>query len=193
MKIDENWNLILPVDDSVQVFHTPISQNVFEVNHKLLRFTKDELFANGPQSAILSGMYVAALTLRDIGAKLAADRGDPDGDSGAKAFLAELSRLSMILAPGDAGYEITPVAAAISSGAISADAWADIENELVFFTAAVFVNARGNRKTAAMTVAEVMNCSLTSSTCEEHAAGLRTSPKPATPKAAEPAQSSVPI
>ena len=36
MKIDDNWNLILPVDDSIQVFHTPISQNVFEVNHKLI-------------------------------------------------------------------------------------------------------------------------------------------------------------
>ena len=186
MKIDDNWNLVIPVSDSVHVYHAPITRAVFEANFRILSATKADIFGHGNQYAFLSGLNVSALTLKDIGKRLASERGE-EGDSGAQALLGELQRTSTVLVPGAQGYEILPVVSALASGSLDEDSWADVENELVFFTCAVFLTPRKARKAAAQALTDILECSLTSSNCEEYARGLTTS-APAEPQA----QSSVP-
>ena len=102
MHIDDNWNLVLPVTDTVQVFHAPITKAVFEANFRILSATKADLFGHGNQYAFLSGLNVSALTLKDIGKRQAEERGE-EGDSGAQSLLNELQRTSTILVPSDKG------------------------------------------------------------------------------------------
>ncbi len=180
MKIDDNWNLIVPVTDTIQVHHCPITKAVFEANFRVLSATKADIFGHGNQYAFLSGLNVAALTLKDIGQRLASERGE-EGDSGAKALLNELQRTSMVLVPGEKGYEMLPVPAAIAQGILDADDWADVENQLVFFTCAVWLTPRRSRKAAAEALASILECSLSSSSCEEYMLGLTTSAKPVAP------------
>lgn len=182
MQIDDNWNLVIPVTDSVRVFHSPISKAVFEANFRILSETKADIWGHGNQYALLSGRNVAALTLKDIGKRLSEQRGDLDEDgkprdAGAQALLNELKRLSTILAPGNNGYETLPLQAAISQGALDNDDWEDVENQLVFFTCAVCLTPRKARKAAAQALADIMECSLSSSSCEEYVNGLMTSAK----------------
>lgn len=186
MKIDDDWNLVVPVIDSVSVFHTPLSQAAFEANFRLISATKADLFGRGNQYAFLSGLNVAALTLKDLGRRQAAERGE-EGDAGAQALLDELARTSTVLVPGRAGLDILPVPAALSSGAVEVADWEDVENQLVFFTCAVYLTPRRARRTAAQALVEILGASLTSSNCEAYARGSTTSAP-----AGAPTQSSVP-
>ncbi len=193
MHIDDDWKLVLPITDSIQVFHSPITKAVFEANFRLLSATKADIFGHGNQYAFLSGLNVAALTLKDVGKRLSEERGQ-DGDYGAQSFLGELQRCSTILAPGANGYDILPVGTALAQGSLDADDWADAENELVFFTCAACLTPRKARKAVAMAMADLLECSLSSLSCEEYARGLTTSVKTAaSSNAAAPVISSIPI
>ena len=180
MQIDDNWNVVIPVTDSVRVFHAPISKAVFEANFRILSSTKADLFGHGNQYAFLSGIHVATLTLKDIGKRMAAERAE-DGDGGAQALLNELQRSSTVLAPTTEGYDILPLPAAFSQGLIDHEDWVDVENQLTFFTCAVSLTPRRTRRAAAQALADVLEFSLTSSNCEEYARGLTTSVKAETP------------
>ena len=176
MQIDDQWNLVITVNDTVRIFHVPISKAVFEANFRILSATKADIFGNGNQYAFLSGLNVAALTLKDVGRRLAKQFNEDEGsDSGAAALLAELRRCSTVLVPSATGYEILPLSSALSAKAISAEDWEDAENQLVFFTSAVWLTPRKTRREAAKVLADIMSCSLTSSNAEEYASGLRTS------------------
>ncbi len=191
MHIDDDWKLVLPITDSVQVFHSPITKAVFEANFRLLSATKADIFGHGNQYAFLSGLNVAALTLKDIGKRLSDERGQ-EGDYGAQSFLGELQRCSTILAPGANGYDILPVGTALAQGTLDADDWADVENELVFFTCAACLSPRKARKAVAQAMADLLECSLTSLSCEEYARGLTISVRPATANPAAQVISSIP-
>lgn len=137
MHIDRQLNLVLPITrgdgPSLFLYSTPLSRMVFEANFRLIARAEAEIYGSGRAFWAHSGPRVAALTLRDVGKREALDHGIEDGDSGAGALLAEIKRLTSVVAPSANGWETTLVDSAILQSRLSADEWAEAENTIAFF------------------------------------------------------------
>jgi len=194
MRVNEQRNLVFPVvteqvtkkvdgkdvtEEIVRVYayHTPISREVYELNFRVLAATRSALSSRGMHYLTSTGPRIAALTLKDEGRKDAAARGsfDKDGhvvDSETNAFIDELKRLTVMLCPGQQGWDQLPVETAISSGKIDAEDWQEALAGIVFFTCHYAMARKADRETAANGTALVLNASITSSTPTEFAASL---------------------
>lgn len=150
MKVTENLNLALPVGDA-QAFHTPISREVFEMNYRILAATKASLASKGIQYQMLSGPMIATLTLLD------ASKDDSESEDKARALLAEIKRLTMILVPSANGYDMIPVDAAINRGVIDSDEWREVESSLVFFTCHSALSTKKDRNGLITAMATLLN------------------------------------
>jgi hypothetical protein len=194
MRVNEQRALVLPVvtdtvtkkvDDKdvqeevvrVYAFHTPISREVFEANFRVLAATKAALSSRGVHYLHNMGPRIAALTLRDEGKRDAASRGmfDKDGnviDAETDAFFAELKRLTLILCPGQHGWEQIPVDAALSSGKVDAEDVQEALASIVFFTCLYAMAKKADRESTARVVATALDASITSSAPTEFLASL---------------------
>lgn len=193
MKITESLNIALPVWGA-QAFHTPISREVFEANYRILAATKAALASKGIQYQMVSGPRIASLTLLDECREDSAERNDfgADGlpsDLRARALLAEIKRLTIILAPSTDGYDMIPVDTAIARGVIDSDDWREVESSLVFFTCHVALASKTERVPLIQATASLLNGVSTSSDITEFANSSRIS---TTPEVLTAAASSVP-
>lgn len=180
MQIASDLRLVVPIDDPPRIYayHSPISREAYQSAFRLLRDAKVAMIGTSARHAF-AARGDAALYLRDAGAAMARER-DEEGDGGATALLAEIKRLTTVLVPGTAGYDMLPIDAAISARAISADDWSDAEASIVFFTAwAAGTPRREMAKTMEM-AAGLIGGSITSLDAMAWAASLRTSIAPAT-------------
>lgn len=189
MDINESLNLVVPVTDTINAYHTPISREVYQANFRILGQAKAAIYAQGLPYAAGVGPLQAALTLREEGELLAQARGK-EGDSGAGAFLKEIDRLTTILVPGSSGYDMVPVDAALAEGFITTSDYDEVESAIVFFTFELWVNRNRNKASLATLAASIVGGSITSSSITEYSASLRTSTKAATTRKAA---SSVPV
>ena len=189
MEIDGELNIVIPIDDPVRAFATPLPESVFRANYRVLARANEEIFGRGMKSALLTGPRIAALAIADAGKRIAEEDGK-DGDSGARAFLGEIKRLTMILAPMDAGFDMLPVEQAIQSGKISADDWTDVEGAICFFTLGSQFETKKARAGLLEFLTGALSYSLTPLNCEAFADSLTTLRPEPTPK---PKASSVPV
>lgn len=211
MRVDEKRNLVLPVvtekvpkkvdgkdvtEEVVRIYahHTPVSREVFEQHFRALSATKSVLASKGMHYLMSSGPRIAALTLRDEGKKDAAARGsfDEDGnvqDDETTAFFAELKRLTMVLCPGQNGWDMLPIDAAIASRKIDSEDWEEVASSITFFTCNYAMARKADRETTARATASVLGASITSSAPMEFVASLPIS-TPA--EHTKPAPSSIP-
>lgn len=186
MQINEKLNLVLPLrrdEEGVPVvwgYHTPISQEVFEACFRVLGATKAAMFAKGDSYLARVGPQVASLLLKDEAVKDRADRGMPPSDEEAVALLADLKRLTLVMAPGQNGWEQVPVDVAIARGTIDADDWREAESGLVFFTCLYSICARSAKKITGNGTAALLGGSMTSSAPTEYCAFLQKSMQDAT-------------
>lgn len=190
MEIDGDLNIVIPIDDPVRAFASPLPESVFKANYRVLARANEEIFGRGMKSALLTGPRIAALAIADAGKRIAEEDGK-DGDTGARTFLGEIKRLTMILAPTDAGFDMLPVEQAIQSGKISAEDWADVEAALCFFTLGSQFETKKARAGLLEFLTGALSCSLTSQNCEDYAASLTMSKPVEAPRAK--AASSVPV
>lgn len=190
MKIDDQFNLVVPVSDPVRAFSAPVSEAVFEANYRALSAANEQIFGRGMKAALLTGPRTAAIAIVDAGKRLAAEDG-VEGDLGALSFRSEIKRLTTILAPGAQGFDMLPVEQAIQSGAIEEGDWSDVEGLVCFFMLAWLFETRRARNELVAALAESLNCSATSRNLEDYAASLTTSKPDAQP--AKAAASSVPV
>ena len=184
MQINENLNLVVPIrsdDKGVQVygFHTPISREVFEANYRILSATKSALASKGTYYQMDAGPRITSLTIKDEARKDAAERGDLDEsgkprDDTAVALLAEIKRLTMILAPSPDGWDSIPVDVAIQQKVIDAEEWQEAESSIAFFTCHYAMGRRGERAGIARATASLLKGSSTSSPLSEFCASLMT-------------------
>jgi fermentation-respiration switch protein FrsA (DUF1100 family) len=173
--ITEALNVVMPVrEDGVMAYHTPISREVFEANYRILSAAKASISQKGVVYLMDAGPRIAALTLREEGRKDAQERGDA-GDGGASALLAELRRLTMILAPGPNGWAMVPVDTALAQNLIDAEEWSETESALVFFTFHYALSRKAERSKIATATALILKGSITSFSAMEYAASLPTS------------------
>lgn len=161
----------LPVSDTVTAYHTPISREIYEANFRLLGETKIALIGENIRHAYMASGD-ATLYLVQCGQEMAAQRGGT-GDFGATALLADIKRLTLILAPGPHGWGSVPVDVALASGQITADEWADTEAALVFFTAWMAGVSRKDRVAQLNFSAQLIGGSTTSSSPAELISSLQ--------------------
>ncbi|AOJ70869.1 MULTISPECIES: hypothetical protein [Burkholderia] len=190
IQINEAMNLVVPVvtdEAGVRVwgYHTPISRAVFEANYRVLAATKASLTSKGAMYMMDAGPLIAALTLRDEGLREAAARGlvDKDGapvDLATPALLAEIRRLTMVLVPTAAGWDLLPLESAVSAGKIDDEDQAEVESAVVFFTCIYALASKAERKNHANRTASLLKGSITSLPPLEFSASLPTSTKGAT-------------
>jgi len=183
VQINGDLRLVIPLraaengDVLAWAYHTPISTQVFDANYRTLAATKAAMFAQGPRYAYEVGAQIAGLRLRDEGRQDALMRGDvdPEGnpnDSGAGALLAEIQRLTMVVAPSPAGWEPTPVGMALQRGGLDPEDWREAESGIVFFTCLWFLTPRSRRPQIGGMAASVQRGSLTSLPLTEWIASL---------------------
>lgn len=178
MKINDQLHLVVPVLEgppSISAFHTPISREVFEANYRILAATKAALAAKGPHYQAMSGPQIARLVLLDEGRREALEQGDEEGDAGASATLNEIKRLTMILAPGDNGWERLPVDAAMARGLLDDEDWDEALSQLVFFTCHYWLAKKSEREAVMEATANLLAASLTPSSVTAYCASLPTS------------------
>lgn len=176
MKINRALNLVVPVQrkDVTIYFHsTPISRAVFEGNFRLIAGAHAEIFGSGGAYA-MNGARIAALTIRDIGGRKASQSGD-DGDYGAAALLGEIRRLTVVIAPSGEKWDTLPVDAAISSGLIDAEEWAEVESAVAFFMLLWWMTPVADRSKTCEMISGLLGLSITQSTPTEWIDSLRTS------------------
>jgi hypothetical protein len=195
MYINDSLHLVVPVrsDDKgplIHAYHNPISRDVFEANYRILAATKAQLASKGIIYQMDSGPRIAAMVLRDEGIKDSADRADLDEqgkprDGNANALLAEIKRLTTILAPGPSGWETLPVDTAVAQGIIDSEEWGEALSALVFFTCHYALARKVERQRMADATSSILQASITSLTLSEFAASLPISTKAeTTPRAA---------
>ena len=186
MKINENLNLVLPLREDEEGnpllygFHTPISREIFESCFRIIAATKASIFGKGFVFAADTGPRIASLTLKDEGRRDAESRGDVDEqgnpkDGGATALLAEIRRLTLILAPTQQGWDMIPVETALHSDILDEEEWREAESSLVFFTCPYALATKAVRVNLASAIASVLKGSITSSPVSEYAAFLQKS------------------
>jgi hypothetical protein len=169
-------------------YHIPISRAVFELNYRLIGGTLAMLQSKSVGTNVVD---VATLALKDVGRRDAREWGLPEElsieDGGmAVPLLAELKRLTYIIAPTPTGYQSMDVTLALGRKVISAEDWEETEAALVFFTCG-FSTKRRNLAQVAADLASPLMGSITSLLPTEWAASLATSPAAEiTPPAPEP-------
>ena len=179
MQISPTLNLVIPIrtdeagNPTVYAYHTPISREVFEANYRIIAATQVALSGKG---AI--GIRIATLALKDAAAQDALAQGQAPPTT--VPLLADIYRLTHVLAPTPGGYAPMPVNSAIAGGFIDAEEWSEAESACVFFTCALALVPKAARQTLAQSLASVMRGSITSSTPTAYAAGLATSTPAAT-------------
>jgi hypothetical protein len=172
VKLDDKLNIIIPIYGSDEetiiayVHATPVSREVFEAHFMLISRTFSAVFAGG--LGHVSGPRVASLVMRDIA------RRDGDED-GATAFMNEVRRLSSVLVRDKDGWTTMLLHEAIDKKRIGTDDVADVENALVFFIVVSAMHRRQMRRVLLDGAAGLWGAQISSSSCTELAASLRTS------------------
>lgn len=189
MHIDDELHLAFPVGADAHVFHTPISTAVFDANYSALATVYARFLKQGVHFEMAAGPMIAARALRDALIAEAVDAGNvlEDGSGNpakADAFVAEIKRLTMVVAPTAAGWAPQPIDAAIRSHAIDARDWDEALGAIVFFTCYYTMTPHRRQRQVAEAIASALGWQLVSSNATAYAAGLPTSTTPATTAAA---------
>ena len=141
MRINRKLNIVFPVDTeehgTIHVHSTPISREVFERHFLVISKTFAALYAEG--LTVLAGPRVAAMMLRRVAENTA--RGDGSNEWNAvdgieRALMPEMRRLTNVLIPTPAGYEVLPYQEVVSRKMLDPDDVSEVEGVLAFFTVA---------------------------------------------------------
>lgn len=162
----ENPGEAITVAESVLwAYHTPIGAEAFAASYRIIAATKTAILGKLVESA----PRIASLALHDAALADATEFGSKDAD---KALLGEIRRLTMILSPGEKGFELLPVDIAIARSIISAEEWSEVESVLVFFTCGLSMAMPSRQGTMANVLALVLGGSIVSLPPTEFAASL---------------------
>jgi hypothetical protein len=178
--ITQALNLAFPLrigengEPLVWAYHTPLSQEVFTTSYRVFAATKAALFSKGIAYAADAGPRIATLTLKDAARADASEWGTEDASG---AILAEIRRLTTVLAPSNAGFENVMVDVALTRHAITPEEWEEGESALVFFTVGWLMALRSKREKIGSALALVLGGSMTSLPATEYAASFTTSTK----------------
>lgn len=175
MQINSALNFVIPIrvaedgEALAWAYHTPISSEIFQANYRVIAETNARIWGKGLKYAATAGARIAALTLRDVSKADAEEYGIDDlGPS----LLAEVKRLTIVLAPSGAGFQPLPVDLAIQRKVIEQADWDEVEAAIVFFTVGYAMSKRAARADFCELISSRIGGSITSLPPMEFAASL---------------------
>jgi hypothetical protein len=118
----------------VYVHSTPINRQVFEDNFLVISRAFTAVYSNG--LGPITGPRVAALLLKQEAQTLGI------WDRTQQSLMAEIYRLTNVLAPTEKGWEQLPFDVAKKRGILDDDAVAEVENCIVYFTCASSIHLK---------------------------------------------------
>jgi hypothetical protein len=165
--LNRKLNLVLSVDTEkgpVHIHSAPIGREVFEDNFLVISraFTAVYTHGLGP----VTGPRVAALLLRDEAKKLNV------WERTQQSLMAEIYRLTNVIAPGDTGWETMPYDVAKKRGVLDEDAAAEVENCIVYFICASSIHLRAEMAVALEGLNTLWSAQTTSSNVTEYTKSL---------------------
>jgi hypothetical protein len=165
-KLNRKLNLVLELDSEkgkISVHSTPISKSVFEDNYLAISRTFTAIYANG--LGPMAGPRVAALMLKDEAKKI-------DAVEKTNSLLAEITRLTNVIAPGENGWETLPFDVAKKRGILDEDNASLAENFIVYFMCASSIHLRGELAVATEVLKTVWGVQHTSLNATEYMRSL---------------------
>jgi hypothetical protein len=188
VQIDRKMNLVIPVFSGGRTFYVhsvPISREVFEQNFVLLSRTLTTLYAGGatPMNARLAMLY-----LRKTASEMIGPGESPDPL--VTPITHEMNRLSSVLVPSAAGYEVLPWQQAIDRKTFDDEDAREVESILCFFTLAWHMHKKAELGGLVELLVGLGAQEVTSLTPTAFAASLTTSTEDATsaPRTTGPAE-----
>ena len=140
MRLDTKLNIVVEVETSAGsmfVHSTPLSNDVFEKYFLVISKTFAALIGQG--LSFVSGPRVAALMLK----KVAKDMGEWDGADGAQnGLMAEIRRLSNVMLPSPAGWQMVPYHTAIEREMMDSQDVNEVDGIICFFICAAAMTRR---------------------------------------------------
>jgi hypothetical protein len=173
VRIDKALHLIIPVDrdDGAQIFvhSTPIGSDVFTTYYQVIGRVFNEIYTGG--FGVLAGPRIAALLLRDVAKSTNAWEGPAGVERG---LVAEIRRLTNVVAPGAHGWEMVPFEEAVNKGVLDKTEASEVEGAITFFTVASCMHRRADRAILEGAM-KIWSARIESLTCSEFISSLPTS------------------
>lgn len=203
VKINKRLNLVLPATVNERgrtvaayVHSTPISKEVFDRYFEIIGLTQSRLLEGGVVHSIASAPRIACLTMRKIAEKQGEwDDAQEEGQKvvGVKnGLVAEITRLTNVLAPTERGWELVPLEQAVSQGYFSPEEADEVTNVVTFFTVASWMYPAETWEGMRDQTMATWGGQTTSSSATEYLASLPTSTETETSQPA-PITSSLPV
>ena len=167
LTLDRKLNIILKVDSAkgpVYVHSSPIGREVFEDNFLVISRAFTQVYTNG--LGPVTGPRVAALLLRDEAKKMGV------WERTQQSLMAEIYRLSNVIAPNGSGWESVPFNVAKQRGILDPDDAAEVENCIVYFTCASSIHLRAELTVATEGLSTLWNAQISSSNVTEYMRSL---------------------
>jgi hypothetical protein len=136
-KLNRKLNLVLTVetgDGPVHIHSVPISRQVFEDNFLPISRAFTAVYTNG--LGPVTGPRVAALLLKQEAEALGV------WPRTQQSLMAEIYRLTNVVAAGERGWEQMPFDVAKKRGILEEDTAAEVENCIVYFTCASSIHLK---------------------------------------------------
>jgi len=165
--LNRKLNLVLSVETEkgpIHVHSAPISREVFEDNFLVISRAFTAVYTNG--LGPVTGPRVAALLLREEAKKLSI------WERTQQSLLAEIHRLTNVIAPGDGGWETMPYDVAKKRGVLDEDDAAEVENCIIYFICASSIHLRAEMAVALEGLNTLWNARTTSSNVTEYMRSL---------------------
>jgi hypothetical protein len=142
-KLNRKLNIVITVESdngNIYVHSAPIGRQVFEDNFLVISKAFTQVYTHG--LGPVTGPRVAALLLKQEAQALHI------WEKTQQSLMAEIYRLTNVIAPGDGGWESLPFDVAKKRGILDEDVAAEVENCLVYFTCASSVHLRAEQTVA---------------------------------------------
>jgi hypothetical protein len=167
--LNRKLNIVFTIDTEkgpVHVHSTPIGRATFEDNYLVICKAFTQVYSHG--LGAMTGPRIAALLLRDEAKKL--DMWERTQQS----LMAEVYRLTNVIAPGDTGWETYPFIVSKQRGILNEDEAAEVENCIIYFTCASSVRLRAELAVATEGLSTLWGAQTTSSNVTDFQRSLPT-------------------
>lgn len=169
-KLDRRLRLVLPIERETGALYAhaePLSAEQF--HHYYLPLAKTFAKIYKENLGVVAGPRVAAMLLREVAAEMGR------GEEVEASLIGELKRLTNVLGPTEKGWEAVPLEDAVRNNLIDADEASEVENAVCFFTLVWHMHRKAERAEIMASAAAIWDAQLTSSSCTDYIASLRTS------------------
>jgi hypothetical protein len=167
VKLNRKLNLVLDVETengTVHVHSVPIGREIFEDNFLPISRAFTAVYTNG--LGPVTGPRVAALLLRQEAQTLGV------WERTQQSLMAEIYRLTNVVAPGPSGWETMPFDVAKKRGIIDINDAAEVENCIVYFTCASLIHLKAELTVAMEGLSTLWGAQTTSSNVTEYTRSL---------------------